>query len=127
MKLLTFPLVILLFSCLACGKKSSDVEQFGSDSKTEVQQNFKGLNLLKSIVDRENQSKKTTTVKFIAKDSIDDFMFIRELYPTEEIDSIEIYGAFGTQRVDSKNFPENSLYILYFNHGRLARNRMNLM
>jgi hypothetical protein len=82
---------------------------------------------LKSVIDDENQTTKNKSVRFFDKNAIEDFLLIRELFPTEEIDSIEFYGKDITQKTLSLNLPENSLLTIYFNHKRLAKNQLNLI
>ena len=119
-------LLLFIFFCFACNEKKTDLTQNNTQSdrkltqsdsseieKKEEKQNFKGLNLLKSIVRLENKTAKSNSMKFFDKDSISDFIFIRDLFPREEIDSIEFYGAYDKLSIHSKNIPENSLLIIY--------------
>ena len=133
-------LVLLIFSCFSCNERKSDLKLNNSQNqnklnyidsskslKTDSRYNLKGIKLLKSVLDSENHTYKNKSIKFFDKKSIEDFLFIRELFPTEEIDSIEIYGNDSTQKTLSVNFPENSLLTIYFNHKRLAKNQLNLI
>jgi hypothetical protein len=134
-RLQLFIVVILTF--YACDEQKSDSKQMNLEyettlidldsSKTTTTSNYKGLKLLKSIVDQENSTIKSNSIKFSDTKTIGDFLFIRDLFPTKDIDSIEFYGTYDKQEVYSKNIPENSVLIIYFNHKQLSKNRMNLL
>lgn len=122
--------ILLIFFCFACNERKPDAKQVKPQEKTiktESGNDFKGVRILKSVLDEENLNNNNNSVKILDKDSIDDMLFIRELFPTEEIDSIEMYGEGITQKTLPLNSLENSLLIIYFNQKRLAKNQLNLI
>jgi len=122
---------------LACDEKQPDEKQISSEERTErldfeppktsaIDPNevSKGLQLLKAIVDEQNPSEKSNLVKISDRKAINEFIYIRDLFATVEVDSIEIYGNFKQQDLMTTRFPENTLLIVYFNYRRLARNQI---
>ncbi|QHI38938.1 hypothetical protein IMCC3317_43380 [Kordia antarctica] len=116
-------IILILFLGFSC-KKIDQTEKL--PAKID-RLHTNGLNALKSTIDKMNLPKKSDSVKFYEKNVIGDFLFIRDLFPIEEIDSIEIYGTFNKKLIQAKKIPENSLLIIYFNKQRLAKNRLNLL
>lgn len=134
------PFVLLILIGFACtekpssSKKTSTQEEkvfFLTDSSktntTEKRSKVSGLKVLKSMVDQVNGYEQNHSTKIIKTNTIDDFLLIRDLFPIEEIDSIEIYGPPNAKALEAKTIPDNSLLIIYFNHQRLAKNQLNLM
>lgn len=121
--LLGILILLILISC-----KNKEPKTITNQTlKTVAQPDSRGLIVLKSIVAKENSTEKTTSIKLVDTDIIDDLIFIRDLFPIEEIDSVEFYGAHRKNSIDAKKIPDNSLIIVYFNHRRLARNQIKLM
>jgi hypothetical protein len=88
--------ILLVLLCNACSEKQSKGAQSEASFKvklmtTETPLNTKGLTLLKSIADSQKKSDRNHAIKFFNKDSITGFVYLRDLFPVWESDSIEFY------------------------------------
>ncbi|MFT7071623.1 MAG: hypothetical protein ACJAX3_000596 [Patiriisocius sp.] len=117
--------IAVSLTLLICKKDSAISSQdtprlIDSDSSIIAQKktnhNPNGFETPKSLVDQQNQEQNNHSIKFFERDAINNFIFIGDLFQAKEMDPIEFYGTFDPQKLAVNYFPDNALFVIYFNH-----------
>ena len=118
-----FPLFTILLLLMNCQSNSSKTDSDRPISKISEDETFitksfapkaSQIDKLKLIVDSASTSKKNNrSIVITNKDSINDFLYLSQLFDVNKVDSIEIYGVLPTYKMMRRRLPMNSLAILY--------------
>ena len=84
------------------------------------------LEILKSIIqEKKTGNQNIDSVTIIQLDSIEKYLYIKNMFPINEIDSIEFYGPISRNYFNPRHLPLNTLLILYFNNQVLSNQELD--